>query len=202
MHSQSGMDTDIGYVDLEKLSRRWWTLVARGAVAIAFGVLVIAAPRISLLALVFLWGFYALADGVFALGLAFRGAREHRSWGWPLFEGIVSIGAGAVAMFWPGITALLLLIVIAVWAIVTGVAEIAAAIELRRVVRGEWLLAVSGLLSIAFGALLLAFPGTGALAIVWAIGAYAVVFGVLLAALGFRVHRSFRELGGVTPKHA
>ena len=196
------MDTDIVYVDLEKLSRRWWTLLARGAAAIAFGVLVIAAPRISLLALVFLWGFYALADGVLALGLAFRGAREHRSWGWPLFEGIVSIAAGGVAMFWPGITALLLLVVIAVWAIVTGVAEIAAAIELRRVVRGEWLLAVSGLLSIAFGALLLAFPGTGALAIVWAIGAYAVVFGVLLVALGFRVHRSFRELGGVTPRHA
>ncbi len=193
--------------DLSAIASRWWALVVRGLAAIAFGVLVIAAPGIGLLALVYLWGAYALADGVFNIVLAVRGARTVRGWGWFLFEGICSIAAGVVTVVWPGITALGLLVVIALWAIVTGVAEIVTATRLRRILRGEWLLALSGVLSIAFGVLLLARPGAGALAVAWLIGAYAILFGALLVGVGMRLHRWGKTAEramptGGTPTHA
>jgi uncharacterized membrane protein HdeD (DUF308 family) len=190
---------EVVLLDIDAIARRWWTLVLRGLAAITFGVLTLAAPRISLFSLVIIWAAYAFADGVFALLFAARGAREHRPWGWLLFEGLVGIGAAIATVAWPNITALVLLVTIGVWAIMTGVAEIAAAIELRRVIRHEWLLGLSGLLSIAFGAFVLVSPSAGALAVLWMIGTYAVVFGVVLVALGFRLHRF---VGSWTPKHA
>jgi len=191
--------TEIVFLDVDELARRWWTLVARGLAAIAFGVLTLAAPGISLFSLVILWAAYAFADGLFALIFAARGAREHRPWGWLVIEGLVGIAAAVATVAWPSITALVLLVAIGLWAVVTGVLEIAAAVELRRVIRNEWLLALSGVLSVAFGALVLAFPGAGALAVLSLIGAYAVVFGVVLIALGLRLHRF---VGAWTPKHA
>ncbi len=177
-------------VGLNEIASRWWTFVVRGLVAIAFGVLVIVQPGISLIALVYLWGVYAIADGVFNLVLAFRGSRAVRGgWGWVIFEGIASIAAGVIAFIWPGITALALLILIALWAIATGVAEIVTATQLRKYIRGEWVLALSGVLSIVFGVLLLVRPGAGALTVVWLIGLYAILFGILLVGLGVRVHR-------------
>jgi uncharacterized membrane protein HdeD (DUF308 family) len=175
-------------VNVGQLAERWWTLVLRGAVAILFGALTFALPQISLLVLVMLWAAYALVDGVLNLILAARGARAGRRWGWLVFEGIVSIAAGVLAIVWPDITAVALLVVIAAWAIVTGVAEIAVAIRLRRQLHGEWLLVVSGLLSIAFGVLLVVYPGAGILAMLWMVGAYAIVFGGLLILLGWRLH--------------
>jgi len=186
-------------LDTEKLASRWWTLVLRGLAAIAFGALTLAAPKISLFTLVILWAGYAFADGVLALVFAARGARAHQAWGWLVLEGLVGIGAAVATIAWPSITALVLLVNIALWAIVTGVAEVAAAIELRRVIRNEWLLGLSGVLSIAFGAFILAFPRAGALAVLSAIGVYALVFGVVLVALGFRLQRL---LGEWTPRHA
>jgi uncharacterized membrane protein HdeD (DUF308 family) len=183
------MSSDYAIPNVSALAARWWVLVIRGAAAILFGILAVAVPRISLFALVMLWGAYALVDGVFNLMLAARGARAGRRWGWLLFEGILSIAAGVVAFAWPGITALVLLALIGFWAVLTGIAEIAAAIRLRRQIRGEWLLATSGILSIAFGVLVLLFPGAGALALVWMIGAYAIVFGGLLIGLGVRLKR-------------
>jgi len=191
--------SEVVLLDIDAIARRWWTLVLRGLAAITFGVLTLAAPRISLFTLVIIWAAYAFADGVFALLFAARGAREHRPWGWLVFEGLVGIGAAIATVAWPNITALVLLVTIGVWAIITGVAEIAAAIELRRVIRHEWLLGLSGLLSIAFGAFVLVSPGAGALAVLWMIGTYAVVFGVVLVALGFRLHRF---VSAWTPKHA
>ena len=191
--------TEIVLVDIEELARRWWTLVLRGLAAVTFGVLTLAAPRISLFALVILWAAYAFVDGLLALVFAARGAREDRAWGWLVFEGLVGIGAAVATLVWPSITAIVLVVLIGAWAIATGVLEIGAAIELRRVVRNEWLLAFAGLLSIAFGAFVLAFPGAGALAVLWLIGVYAIAFGIVLAALGFRLHRL---LGLWTPKHA
>jgi uncharacterized membrane protein HdeD (DUF308 family) len=175
--------------DVSALAKRWWVLVVRGLAAILFGCLAILTPGLSLLALVLMWGAYAVVDGVFHVMLAAQGARAGRRWGWLLFESIVSILAGVVTFAWPGITALMLVTVIACWAFLTGIAEIAAAVRLRHEIEGEWLLAASGVLSIVLGVLFLFFPAAGALAIAWVIGVYALLFGGLLVSLGVRIHR-------------
>jgi uncharacterized membrane protein HdeD (DUF308 family) len=169
------------------LAERWWTLVLRGVAAVIFGVLTFIAPGASLFALVALFGAYAIVNGVLDLVLAARGRAGEGRWGWLVFEGILSIVAGALTLLWPGITALVLLFVIAGWAIGTGIAQVIAAVRLREQIRGEWLLALAGVLSVAFGVLLVLFPGAGALAVVIWIGAYAIVFGALLIALGVRL---------------
>jgi uncharacterized membrane protein HdeD (DUF308 family) len=193
------MNAEYAMPSVSALAARWWMLVVRGAVAILFGIVAIAMPAISLYTLVLLWGAYVLVDGAFNVIHAVRGARAGRRWGWLLFEGIVSIMAGVLTFAWPRITALVLLMLIAFWAVLTGVAEIAAAIRLRRRIRGEWLLATSGVLSILFGVLLLVYPGAGALALVWMIGAYAIVFGALLIGLGLRLKRWGRSHGRPMP---
>ncbi len=174
------------------LAERWWTLLIRGLAAILFGILTFVSPGLSLFALVILFGAWAFADGVFSLIAAFHRAGKE-GWGWLLFEGLASIAAGVVTFFWPGITALALLFVIAAWSVVTGIAEIVAAVRLRKHIRNEWLLALSGVLSVLFGLLLFAFPGAGALAVVFWIGAFAIVFGALLVALAFRLRAWARD---------
>ena len=174
---------------VEGLAERWWVLVVRGLAAVLFGVLTLVSPGTSLLALVTLWGVYALIDGGSNIALTVSAGRAGARWGWFLFEGIVSIGAGVATFFWPGITGLVLLSVIAAWAIITGIAELAAAIRLRKVIRHEWSLGLAGVLSVVFGVLLLARPGAGALAVAWLIGVYAIAFGGLLIGLGARIHR-------------
>jgi uncharacterized membrane protein HdeD (DUF308 family) len=185
----------IPVVDVDSLSRNWWAVLLRGLAGVLFGILTFLAPPISLAALVILYGAYAFADGIFALVSAIRRRGGTDRWWLLLLEGIVGIGAGLVTLFWPGITALALLYVIAAWALVTGVLEIAAAIRLRKVIKSEWLLALSGVASIALGVLLALFPGPGALALVMWIGAYAFVFGALLVGLSFRL-RSLRPQQG------
>ena len=182
---------------LSALAERWWVPVVRGIAAVMFGILAIIAPSISLLALIVMWGAYALVDGAFNLVHAARNAGTARGWGWLAIEGLVSIAAGVLTFVYPGVTALLLVAIIAGWAVLTGIAEIAAAIRLRREASGEWMLAASGVLSIAFGIFLLMRPGVGALALVWVIGSYAILFGLLLIAFGMRLHRWYR--GGQRP---
>jgi uncharacterized membrane protein HdeD (DUF308 family) len=179
--------------DVYDIANRWWAVLIRGIAAIIFGIITFAAPKVSLLAMVVIYGAYALVDGVFNLVNAFRGARKGvKQWGWLLFEGLVSIAAGVITLAWPRITALVLLFIIAVWAIVTGIAEIASAIRLRKQIEHEWLMGLCGLLSIVFGVLMLIFPGPGALGLLWAIGAYAIAFGILLAGFSFEL-RSWRN---------
>lgn len=168
------------------LSRSWWLLLLRGVVAIAFGVLAWAQPGITLAALVLLFGAYAAADGILCLWAAMAGPKRHESWWLMLLQGLVGVAIGLITFLAPGITALGLLFYIAIWAIVTGVLEIVAAIRLRKEISHEWLLLLSGLASIIFGGLLVARPGVGALAVLWLIGVYAVVFGILLLILAFR----------------
>lgn len=177
----------------------WWALVLRGLAAIGFGVLAFLWPHITLTALVFLWGAYALVDGVLAIAAGVKSHGENKRWWVLLLEGILGVAAGVIAFVIPGITALVLLIVIAAWAMVTGVFEIAAAIQLRKFIKGEWLLALAGVASVLFGFALLLNPGAGAIALVWLIGAYAIVFGVLLIALGLRLHSLVRSVDRMSP---
>jgi uncharacterized membrane protein HdeD (DUF308 family) len=173
-------------MEMEVSSRHWWAFAVRGLAAILFGILAFAWPGITLAVLVLLWGAYALVDGVLALISAFRTRHDHR-WGL-LLEGIVGIGAGLVTFVYPGLTALVLLYIIAAWALITGVLELVTAFRLRRAIRDEWWLVLGGIASIVFGVVLLAAPGAGALALIWLIAAYAIVFGVLLLALALRLH--------------
>jgi uncharacterized membrane protein HdeD (DUF308 family) len=172
---------------LEQLTRHWWVLALRGVVAILFALIAFSRPGITLIALVWLWGAYAFIDGVFAAVAAVRAAEHNQRWGMLLLEGICGIAAGIIAFAWTGMTALVLVYLIAAWAIVTGVLEIAAAVRLRQMIEGEWLLGLSGVLSVLLGILIMARPGIGLLAWVWMIGAYALLFGIVLLALAFRL---------------
>ena len=173
---------------IESLARNWWTVAIRGIAAIIFGVLAFILPGITLIALALLFGAYALIDGVLALVAAIRGGPGIVQGRWFLaLEGILGVAAGILAFIWPDLTALVLLLLIGAWAIVTGVLEIIAAVRLRREIEGEWVLALAGLASIVFGALVFINPSAGALAVVWLIGAYAIVFGVALLILAWRL---------------
>ena len=167
------------------LAQNWWTLVLRGVAAVIFGILAYVWPGITFTVLVLFFGAYALWDGVFALIAAFRTQAERR---WPLvLEGLVGIAAGVLTFIWPGAATLALLIIIGAWAFVTGIFEIVAAIRLREEIEGEWLLLVSGLLSVLFGIAIAIWPAAGLVAVTWLIGAYSIVFGILLIVLGFRL---------------
>ena len=171
------------------LLRSWWLLLLRGLVAIAFGVLTWVQPGISLATLVLLFGAYSMADGILATWTAIAGGKDN-DYRWVLLlEGLLGIGVGVLTFVAPGITALALLFYIAIWAIATGALEIAAAIRLRKEIKDEWLLILAGIASVVFGALLAAQPRAGALALLWLIASYAVVFGVLLVILAFKTRR-------------
>jgi uncharacterized membrane protein HdeD (DUF308 family) len=162
-------------------------LILRGIIGIVVGVLAFAWPGVTIALLVAIFALYAFIDGItnLVLGLT-RTPRHSRSW-FLVLEGIVGIAIGVMTFMWPGITALALVFFIAAWAVVTGVFEIAAAIRLRRVITGEWLLVLSGILSLVFGVLVFAFPGAGAVGIAWVLGAYAMATGVVLVVLGARL---------------
>jgi uncharacterized membrane protein HdeD (DUF308 family) len=174
-------------VDVALLARYWWVFAPRGVLAITFGVLAALMPELTLTALVLLFGSYAIIEGGLNVFAAIRRRRDQPLRWMLLLEGLVSIAVGAITFFLPGLTALVLLYVIAAWAIVTGVLEIAAAIRLRKRIRGEWWLALSGMASVIFGVLVAIFPGAGALALVVWIGAFAMLFGALLIGLAFRL---------------
>ena len=167
------------------LSQNWWTLVLRGLAAVLFGIWAFVWPDVTLTVLVLLFGAYALWDGVFALIGAFRTQGEKR---WMLIlEGVVGIIMGLVTFLWPGAATLALLTIIAAWAIITGIFEIIAAIRLRAEIEGEWFMMLSGLLSVLFGIALAIWPVAGLVAVTWMIGSYAIIFGILLIILGFRL---------------
>jgi uncharacterized membrane protein HdeD (DUF308 family) len=147
-------------------------------------------PGLTLLTLIFLWGAYAIVDGALALWEAIAGRRSEIAprW-WLAVVGIAGILAGLMAFAWPGLTALVLLVFIATWAIVIGLLQIWGAIRLRKEIEGEWLLIVSGLLSVVFGIVLLVQPGTGALALVWLIAWFSILVGCLYIVLAFRLRK-------------
>lgn len=170
------------------LSQNWWMLALRGAIALLFGILAIIWPGVTLAILVALFGAYVLVDGVFTIGMAVR-HRDQRNWWILLLEGIAGVGVGFLTFFWPAITALVLVYLIAIWAGVTGVFEILAAIHLRKEISNEWLLGLSGVASVLLSLVLLFLPGPGVLVIVWTIAAYAMVFGLLLLVLSYQLRK-------------
>lgn len=180
------------------LTRNWGWMALRGVAALLFGLLTVWYPGLTLAVLVLLFGVYALLDGILTVIAAIANRREEPHWVALLIAGLVGIVIGVLTFIAPGITATVLLYYIAVWAIVAGAAQIAAAIRLRKVIQGEWLLALVGVLSIALGIVLIIRPIAGALAVVVWIGAYAVVVGIAFLALAFRLRawgRSGRSYG-------
>ena len=173
-----------GFSAVRTLAAHWWVLLLRGLIAILFGIMAFAWPGVTLAALVLLWGAYALVDGIFEVIAGVRG-----KWWGLVFLGILGIAAGVLTFMWPGITAIALLWVIAIWAIVIGIMQIAAAIRLRKEVQGEWLWILSGILTVILGVLLIARPGAGALSVLWLIGWFAIAWGILLCILAFKVKK-------------
>jgi uncharacterized membrane protein HdeD (DUF308 family) len=179
---------------LDAFSKNWWVLLIRGIIAVLFGIMAFALPGLTLLTLVLLYGIFALADGLTAL---FIGGSS-RAW-WMLLVGLLGIGVGIFTFIYPGITAVALLYLIAAWAIVRGVFEVLTAIQLRKEISHEWTLIIGGILSILLGVVLILNPAAGALAMVWVIGAYALVIGVMMIVLAFRLRGlpgRFEKLAG------
>jgi uncharacterized membrane protein HdeD (DUF308 family) len=169
---------------LEAMTRNWGAVALRGVVAVLFGVVAIVWPGPTVAVLVILLGAFALVEGVANIVAGVRGRQ-----GWAIAEGLISVIVGIVIVVWPAITALALLYIVAVWAIITGILRIVAAIQLRRVIRNEWLLVGSGLASVIFGVIAAAFPGAGILAIIWLLAAWSIVLGVLLIALALSLRQ-------------
>jgi uncharacterized membrane protein HdeD (DUF308 family) len=175
---------------LHALARNWWLLLLRGIVAIIFGILAFVMPGITLLTLIILYGAFVLVDGILAVGAAIWGDGRAGNAGprwWLAVVGVLGIIAGVLTFVWPGITALVLLIFIGVWSLLNGIFTIIGAIRLRKEIYDEWWLVLSGALSVLFGLAVLIMPGAGALAVIWLIGTYAVLYGILLVAFSFRL---------------
>ncbi len=179
------------------LAYPWWSFALRGVLAILFGIVAVVWPDITLGALVILFGAYALVDGIFAIATAFT-HREDGRWLPLLAVGLAGILIGLVTLFWPGLSALALIYMVAFWAIAIGIFQIVGAVEMRKRITNEFWLILSGTLSVLIGLYLAVFPGDGAVALVWVIGIYAIVFGVLLIALGFNLRNRGTAAGSST----
>jgi uncharacterized membrane protein HdeD (DUF308 family) len=172
----------------ETLARNWWLILLRGVLGILFGVLALVFPGATMLALVIVFAAYLLVDGIFAIIAAVNAARKRDRWGWLTFEGIVNIATAALAVIWPGLTVLAFVILIAAWAIVSGVLLLGAAFHLN-VDHGRWWMVLGGATSVALGILMILAPLAGAVVLTWWIGAYALVFGGALLFLAFKLRR-------------
>jgi uncharacterized membrane protein HdeD (DUF308 family) len=172
---------------LETLKRHWWVPVLRGVAAIIFGIMAFEYPGLTVTVLVLLFGAWVLIDGIFRVVGAIGHRASDPDWGWQLVIGLLGTIIGFLTFHSPAITALALVIYIAAWALMIGATEIVAAIRLRREIKGEWFLILMGIVSVIFAIMLLWNPLPGALALVWLIGSYAIVFGVLGIIFGFRL---------------
>jgi len=178
------------------LSRVWWMTLIRGLLWIAFGVIVFAWPGISLLSLALFFGATVFVDGVFNVANAVNGRKEHDQWWILLLVGLAGIGVAILMLLVPEVTALALVFYIAIWAVAVGVLQIVIAVRLRKEIEGELWLGLAGIASIVFGVLLVVNPAAGALAVLWLIAGYAIVFGVILVLLALRVRGLVKSVAG------
>ena len=167
----------------------------RGIAAIVFGVLTLVWPKLTVLALVLLFGIFAIISGIAVVATALQNREEH-GWGLVLFEGILWLLVGAIALVWPGVTALSFLYLLAVWAVITGILEIIAPLSFPMSGGRGLLMVLSGLISIVFGILIAAQPASGLLAVTWLIGIYAIVFGILHLVAYFESRSVVSSLAG------
>jgi uncharacterized membrane protein HdeD (DUF308 family) len=172
---------------LHALARNWWMLLVRGIAAVIFGLLALFTPLAAGAALVILFGAYAFVDGIFALFAAIRAVEAKERWLPLLIEGIVGLVIAAITFYDLTLTALALYFTIAAWAFITGVLEVVAAVRLRKLMEHAWLLVLGGICSIAFGGLMVLFPELGVTTVIYLIGAYAVLFGVLMISFSLRL---------------
>lgn len=170
------------------LARNWWAVALRGMFAILFGLIALLLPGVTIASLLLLFGAYMLADGVFAIISGIRAMTHHERWGLLILEGIVDVLAGLVAFLMPGITLLFFVALLGMWGIISGFSMTAAALRLHET-HGRWLLALSGIISVIWGVLLFLFPIVGAVVLAWWLGVYALIFGVALLILGFRLRQ-------------
>jgi uncharacterized membrane protein HdeD (DUF308 family) len=177
------------------LARNWWLLALRGVAGILFSIVAFVWPGATLAALILVFGAYVFVDGIFAVIAGIGMRRQMDRWWLIVLEGAVGIILGVLTFRSPDTTALVLVTFIAAWSIITGIFEIATAVRLRKLIANEWLLILSGIVSIIFGTLVIALPGAGAISIVWLLGTYALLFGILTLMLAFRVRGMRERLG-------
>lgn len=187
---------------LDLIARNWWVFLIRGLVSILFGLTAIIWPGLTLIALVWLFGVYAIIDGVASIWSGFTNRNRHDRWWVEILIGIAGIVAGVLVVALPGLSALALMYFIATWMIIIGVLLIVFAIRMRQEIANEWLLGISGLLSVILGIIFLIFPGSGALSLVFWIGSYAILSGILLIAFAFRLRRPDRDNRGSVSQSA
>lgn len=168
------------------LAKNWWAFAIRGVLGILFGIIAFAWPVVTILSLVIVFAAYAITDGVFAIVAAVRAATHHERWTLFLLEGVVGIVAGVLAFMWPSLTVIVFIALVAFWALLSGGLMLAAAFRLDTN-HGGWWFVLGGVASIIYGALLLMVPGIGALVLMWWIGAYAFVFGIVMLIGAFRL---------------
>jgi len=178
---------------LRILQKNWWVFGLRGLLSIIFGGLALVWPEITLLTLVTLFGVFVFVDGVLDLIAGFASAESNKRWWMLLLEGLVEIGVALLTFFWTDITAIVLLYFIAAWAVLSGLIEIIAAVQLRRMIEQEWSMILGGILSIVLGVLLFIFPEAGAVSLTWLIGIFAIIFGVLFVILALQLRKNWRE---------
>lgn len=172
---------------VQLLARNWWTFTLRGIIAIIFGIVAFIWPTITALALVYLFAIFAFVEGIWGLVGAFSYGMSGSQRFLMVLIGLLGLAVGVAAVVYPGITALSIVIVVSWWAIITGIMGLVVAFEMRKVIENEWLLVLSSLLSIVFGILLLWRPYAGVLTLTWLFGFYAILFGIFMLSLGFRV---------------
>jgi uncharacterized membrane protein HdeD (DUF308 family) len=178
------------------LSQNWWLVLLQGVLSVVLGVLALARPGVTLGALILLWGLFALLNGVVDVFSALGAAASHRSWGWQLAGGLIGILAGLAILRWPGLSVLFVLYLIAIWAIMMGIVRVVGAIADHEALPHAWTVALAGVVSVLFGIAMFAWPAVGLLTLVYLVGIYAIVYGVIACVIAFRLHSLPERMAG------